>query len=96
MRKTFLILFFLVLLSPHSFARDQNFTTDQIRQQMIKTSIASYPGNCPCPYNLARNGSRCGKRSAYSRPGGSSPLCYSEDISDEMVQNYRKKHSAEK
>ena len=37
---------------------------------MIKESIDGYPGNCPCPYNTARNGSRCGKRSAYNRAGG--------------------------
>jgi len=46
----------------------------------IQQSINNYSGNCPCPYNRASNGSRCGKRSAYSRPGGYSPLCYSSDV----------------
>jgi hypothetical protein len=66
--------------------------SEEIRQQMIRESIASYPGNCPCPYNLARNGSRCGKRSAWSRRGGYSPLCYPTDISDSMVKDYKKSH----
>ncbi|MEP7452723.1 SH3 domain-containing protein [Phyllobacterium sp. SB3] len=35
-----------------------------------------YSGTCDCPYDYARNGSRCGGRSAYSRPGGRSPICY--------------------
>lgn len=35
-----------------------------------------YYGTCDCPYDRARNGSRCGGRSAYSRPGGRSPVCY--------------------
>lgn len=35
-----------------------------------------YVGRCDCPYDVARNGSRCGGRSAYSRPGGRSPVCY--------------------
>lgn len=35
-------------------------------------------GSCDCPYDYARNGSRCGGRSAYSRPGGRSPVCYYE------------------
>lgn len=35
-------------------------------------------GSCDCPYDYARNGSRCGGRSAYSRPGGRSPVCYVE------------------
>ena len=61
----------------------------QIRQHMIRASIAAYPGSCPCPYNRARNGSKCGKRSAWSKPGGYEPLCYPRDISDEMVKAYR-------
>lgn len=35
-----------------------------------------YYGTCDCPYDRAKNGSRCGGRSAYSRPGGRSPVCY--------------------
>lgn len=36
----------------------------------------SYDGNCPCPYDLDVNGNQCGARSAYSRSGGASPICY--------------------
>jgi hypothetical protein len=68
------------------------FSDAEIRQQIIEESIGSYPGNCPCPYNLASNGSRCGGRSAYSRGGGYSPLCYDEDVSDAMVQRYQERH----
>jgi hypothetical protein len=64
----------------------------EVRQRMIRESVASYPGSCPCPYNTARNGSSCGRRSAYSRAGGYSPLCYPKDISDEMVVEYRRAH----
>ncbi|PTT51809.1 hypothetical protein [Aeromonas sp. HMWF015] len=62
---------------------------EQVKQQIIQESIDSYPGNCPCPYNLARNGSRCGKRSAWSRAGGYAPICYKEEITDEMVSEWR-------
>lgn len=41
-------------------------TEQQIRKQIIEESIASYPGRCPCPYNVTRNGSACGGRSAWS------------------------------
>ena len=61
----------------------------EIRRRMIEESIDSYPGNCPCPYNRASNGSQCGRRSAYSREGGYAPLCYPSDISDAMVREYR-------
>lgn len=35
-----------------------------------------YVGTCDCPYDLMRNGRRCGGNSAYSKPGGRSPQCY--------------------
>lgn len=35
-----------------------------------------YVGTCDCPYDRMRNGRRCGGNSAYSRPGGRSPICY--------------------
>jgi hypothetical protein len=61
----------------------------QIRTILIEQSIAAYSGNCPCPYSTARNGSRCGRRSAYSREGGAEPLCYPKDVSAAMVKEYR-------
>jgi hypothetical protein len=66
-------------------------TNEQIRQQMIAESIRGYSGSCPCPYNSDRAGRRCGNRSAYSRPGGASPLCYPSDITDRQVQQYRQR-----
>lgn len=64
-------------------------TDQQIRQQIIQQSIASYRGSCPCPYSTARNGSSCGGRSAYSRAGGYQPKCYPKDVSDAEVNRYR-------
>ena len=64
----------------------------EIRQRMIRESIESYPGNCPCPYNTDRAGRSCGRRSAYSRPGGYAPLCYPSDISKLDVEAYRRAH----
>lgn len=60
-----------------------------IRKAMIQESIQAYPGKCPCPYNRANNGSSCGKRSAWSRAGGYSPLCYESEITDEMIRQFR-------
>lgn len=61
----------------------------RIRQQLIRASIAAYPGSCPCPYNHDRAGQRCGGRSAYSRPGGRDPLCYPSDVSPAMIKAMR-------
>ena len=70
-------------------AKQSSQSAEAIKQKIIQQSIESYPGNCPCPYNTARNGSRCGKRSAYNRAGGYAPFCYPEDVSDRMVREYK-------
>ncbi|OBU85951.1 hypothetical protein MY55_13660 [Chromobacterium subtsugae] len=69
----------------------KQMTDQQIKRAIIKESIDSYSGNCPCPYNTARNGSSCGRRSAYSRPGGEAPICYEKDVTKEMVNEYRQR-----
>lgn len=91
MKKTGIVLIaLLALFCAFSLAaKEADLTDDAIIQLLIDDSIASYSGNCPCPYNAARNGSRCGKRSAYNRPGGAAPLCFKEDVSKAMVQAYR-------
>lgn len=58
------------------------------RNMIIQQSIASYPGSCPCPYNRDRAGRRCGGRSAWSRPGGYSPICYDSDVSTSRLNSY--------
>ena len=62
----------------------------QIKQRIIRDSIAAYPGPCPCPYNVDRAGRSCGRRSAYSRPGGYAPICYPADVSAAQVADYRR------
>jgi hypothetical protein len=64
----------------------------QIRQRIIRESIAAYPGSCACPYNTDRAGRSCGRRSAYSRPGGYAPLCYPNDVSRAEVDAWRRDH----
>lgn len=62
---------------------------EQIKQRIIEESIAAYPGTCACPFNQARNGSRCGKRSAWSKAGGYSPICYASEVTPEMIKAWR-------
>ena len=57
-----------------------NQTFSKTPEQVIQDSISQYPGKCPCPYSIMSNGKKCGKRSAYSKPGGYEPLCYVSDI----------------
>lgn len=62
-----------------------NINRSQIVQQIIERSIRNYSGSCPCPYNTDRAGRRCGQRSAYSRPGGRSPICYPDQVTEAMI-----------
>ncbi|WP_434721193.1 hypothetical protein ACOZ4J_21245 [Pseudomonas syringae pv. actinidiae] len=83
------ILALLCAFSAH--ARETQVTDASIVNAIIQESIDSYSSNCPCPYNSARNGSRCGKRSAYSRKGGYAPVCYKDDVTKEMISDYRRR-----
>jgi hypothetical protein len=79
-------------------ARDAAATESEIRQRIVQESVAAYLATghpCACPYNSARNGSSCGGRSAYSRPGGTAPLCYSSDATDGMVSDWKRKHAGQ-
>jgi hypothetical protein len=70
----------------------QSVTDNQIRFLMIRDSIASFPGSCPCPYSTDSTGNQCGKSSAWNRAGDFAPLCYPKDISGSMVKAYRQLH----
>lgn len=88
MRKVGLIAGLLYLMLP-IVAAAADLSEAQIRQALIERSIAMYPGNCPCPYNRDRAGRQCGRRSAYSKQGGYTPLCYPADVTPEMVAGFR-------
>ena len=75
----------------NAFAYD-NREISAAKSDMIAESIASYRGNCPCPYFSAADGSSCGRRSAYSKRGGTSPLCYQTDITDAQAIEWLRKN----
>ena len=83
-------LFFAALTATAALAAPM--TDAQVKQAVIRESLASYPGPCPCPYNIMRNGRQCGGRSAYSKPGGYEPICYASDVTPSMIRNYRARH----
>lgn len=56
------------------------YVTPNETRSLPHTSIReSLTGSCSCPYDFDKAGRSCGGRSAYSRPGGSSPICYQDD-----------------
>lgn len=91
MRLFFWILLSTLLLSSPAVHAVSKAELKKAKEQMIQQSIRQYFGNCPCPYNVMRNGRSCGKRSAYSKPGGAAPLCFVEDISDQQAISFLEK-----
>ena len=74
-----------------AFAEPQ-ITDDQIAKIIVQASRDAYyrTGHpCACPDDLARNGSRCGNRSAYVRPGGAAPYCNTSDVPPAEIKAYR-------
>ena len=71
-----ILLFIGLTLNCGVDAKQPAQSDEAIKQKIIQQSIQAYSGNCPCPLNTARNGSLCGKRSAYNRVAGGAPLCY--------------------
>jgi hypothetical protein len=67
-------------------------TDDAVRERIVRDSVASYSGSCACPENTDSAGRRCGQRSAHSKPGGAKPICYTHEVSDEQVREFRKRH----
>lgn len=82
-----ILLFIGLTLTFAADAKQATQSDEAIKKEIIQQSIQTYSGNCP--YNTARNGSRCGKRSAYNRVGGAAPLCYPENVSDRMVKEFK-------
>lgn len=89
--KIFVKLHFSLLLSIITVGVNAhtNLSDDAIADLLIQKSINSYSGRCSCPYNVMKNGKACGGRSAYSKPGGKSPLCYRRDVSVDMIKQWR-------
>lgn len=83
------------LAVPAAAQEGEEISDAQIRQLIVQASLRSYSGSCPCPYNTDRAGRSCGRRSAYSRPGGASPMCYASDVPDARVRAYRDRLQAQ-
>ena len=94
--RAFIALALLLCLTGHTSALQGPQISDaDVKAKIITESIASYKAGgrpCACPYDLARNGSSCGGRSAYSRPGGAAPMCYAAEVTPGMVLDWRRRH----
>jgi len=83
MKHVFALLLSTLLLTSSAFPLSKTEIADKIIDQSVSSYKRSH-GNCPCPFSRAKNGSKCGKRSAWSKPGGQEPICYRKDVKDWM------------
>ena len=67
-------------------------TDEQVRERIVRDSVTSFSGSCACPESTDAAGRRCGERSAHSKPGGVKPLCYTHEVSDQQVREFRQRH----
>ncbi|ENB7196960.1 hypothetical protein ABIH54_003609 [Enterobacter bugandensis] len=77
----------------NAVAKANALSDTQVKNEIIAESIADYPGVCACPFNQARNGSSCGRHSAWSKAGGYSPICYQNEVTAEMIKEWRERNS---
>jgi hypothetical protein len=82
----------LIVLAVPALAAQRPASDGEIRDALVRESVAQALSDCPCPYSLKRNGQMCGNDSAYNRPRGGTHLCYDHDVTGEMVREYRLQH----
>lgn len=90
MARAIIAIFALLFVAMPAMA--QRAPSDQeIAQTIIRECLAIYHAKrpCACPEDTAQNRSRCGRRSAYDRPGGASPRCYVKDVRPNEIADYR-------
>ncbi|MBS0541471.1 MAG: hypothetical protein JSR47_22085 [Proteobacteria bacterium] len=89
-----LVLIAAAALLPAPAAHAQRYSDDEIRNMIIRDSIAQFGSkDCPCPYSYAWNGQQCADKSLYNQRTRRQDLyCYPNDIPWRDVQEYRRYH----
>jgi hypothetical protein len=81
----------VMMLSTSALAFEQPQSDQDIARAIVQECLAIYHERrpCACPEDHAHDGSLCGRRSAYNRPGGAEPKCYVSDVSPGEIADYR-------
>ena len=64
----------------------------KINQLFIGAALATMAPAVNAAQTPAWNGSSCGGRSAWSKAGGYSPICYKKEVTKEMVKAWRQEN----
>lgn len=87
----FLSVFVMILTSFGVQAVKRPMSDQQIKEVIVKGSVNSYTGECPCPYSTDNKGKKCGDNSEYFQAPGDI-FCYPEDVSNQQVFEFRAKN----
>jgi len=88
--RALIVLHMSLSLAFPALGRDLQSDTD-VAKAIIAECAAIYHTSrpCACPEDLARNGTRCGGRSAHNRLEGASTRCYVKDVSPREIADHR-------
>jgi hypothetical protein len=82
----------MILLASSLAIADDKISDDEIKTVLIQQSIQAFSGECPCPYIKSPKGGKCGLNSAYSKIDRFTILCYSSNVTQKMIKEYRDKN----
>jgi hypothetical protein len=81
-----------ILLLMAGSAAAQSSSVEDIKRAIIEQSLRDFSGmECPCPYSTTWNSRPCAGKSIYEQSGSVRPLCYMNDVSFYMVEEYRRR-----
>lgn len=82
-----------LLTEKSSSSSDSKTSDSDIRKALLRVNLVTHmrlKGPCPCPDMYARDDSRCGSRSSWSRSAKRNVTCFPEEIHDRAVEKWRK------
>ena len=87
-----LLVLTMIMIGSSLAMADDKISDDEIKTVLIQQSIQAYGGECPCPYSKSPKGVPCGLNSAYSKIDRFTILCYSSNVTQKMIKEYRDKN----
>ncbi|WP_213989667.1 hypothetical protein [Sodalis sp. dw_96] len=75
--------------APHTVSK---LSDDEIKTEILRDYLRYHirdRGPCPCPELRSSDNKRCGKRSAWSRKANKTVMCYKDDVTQDMIDDWK-------
>ncbi len=96
--KSVLLLTSLLLISNNLYATSDKFeiklSDNEIKTEILRDYLTYHirdRGPCPCPELRSSDNKRCGKRSAWSRNANKTVMCYKDDVTQDMIDDWKER-----